>query len=219
MTREKTIELLDENKIIVVVRGIYGEELIKLAEAMHKGGITAFEVTYDPADPDTLKTVKDNIIAVHEKYPDMLMGCGTVLTVEQVLNSKDAGADFIVSPNFDPEIVKATLDCGLVSVPGCMTPSEICAADKAGADYIKLFPAGTLGMKYCKDILAPLHHVKYIATVGVTEESFREYLEMGFAGAGISSKLIDKKCRDEGNWDELTRRAQRFVAIAKEFSR
>ena len=219
MTREETINILDENKIILVVRGIYGEELLKLADALGKGGIRAFEVTYDPADSDTLKTVKENIEAVHERHPEMLMGCGTVLTVDQVLNAKAAGANFIVSPNFDPEIVKETLENGLVSVPGCMTPSEICAADKAGADYIKLFPAGTLGMKYCRDILAPLHHVKYIATVGVTEESFREYLEMGFAGAGISSKLIDKKCRDEGNWDELTRRAKAFTDIAKEFTK
>ena len=185
---------------------------------MNKGGIRAFEVTYDPADPDTLRKVKDNIEAVHKRHPDMLMGAGTVLTVEQVTNAKNAGAEFIVSPNFDPEIVKATLDFDLVSIPGCMTPTEICNADKAGADYIKLFPAGTLGMKYCKDILAPLHHVKYLATVGVTEETFREYLELGFMGAAVSSKLIDKKCRDEGNWDELTRRAKAFTDIAKEYS-
>ncbi len=218
MTKEETKKTLEESKIVLVVRGIYGEELLKLADAMSEGGIRAFEVTYDPADPDTLRKVKDNIEAVHKRHPDMLMGAGTVLTVEQVSNAKNAGAEFIVSPNFDPEIVKATLDCGLVSIPGCMTPTEICNADKAGADYIKLFPAGTLGMKYCKDILAPLHHVKYLATVGVTEETFREYLELGFMGAAVSSKLIDKKCRDEGNWDELTRRAKAFTDIAKEYS-
>ena len=218
MTKEETKKTLEESKIVLVVRGIYGEELLKLADAMNKGGIRAFEVTYDPADPDTLRKVKDNIEAVHKRHPDMLMGAGTVLTVEQVTNAKNAGAEFIVSPNFDPEIVKATLDFDLVSIPGCMTPTEICNADKAGADYIKLFPAGTLGMKYCKDILAPLHHVKYLATVGVTEETFREYLELGFMGAAVSSKLIDKKCRDEGNWDELTRRAKAFTDIAKEYS-
>ncbi len=218
MTKEETKRTLEKNKLVLVVRSIYGEELLKLSDAMSKGGIKAFEITYDPADPDTLSKVKDNIEAVHKRHPDMLMGAGTVLTVEQVLNAKNAGAEFIVSPNFDPEIVKATLDCGLVSIPGCMTPTEICNADKAGADYIKLFPAGTLGMKYCKDILAPLHHVKYLATVGVTEETFREYLELGFMGAAVSSKLIDKKCRDEGNWDELTRRAKAFTDIAKEYS-
>ena len=219
MTKEDTKKALEESKLVLVVRGIYGEELLKLADAMSKGGIRAFEITYDPADPDTLNRVRESIESVHERHPEMLMGAGTVLTVEQVINAKDAGAEFIVSPNFDPEIVNATLQNGLVSIPGCMTPTEICNADKAGADYIKLFPAGTLGMKYCKDILAPLHHVKYLATVGVTEEAFREYLDMGFMGAAVSSKLIDKKCRDEGNWDELTRRAKTFTDIAKEYSK
>ena len=190
MLKEDTKKILEESKIVLVVRNIYGDELLKLADALGKGGIRAFEVTYDPADPDTLKRVKENIIAVHERHPEMIMGAGTVLTVEQVKNAQEAGAEFIVSPNFDPDVVKATLESGLVSIPGCMTPTEICSADKAGADYIKLFPAGTLGMKYCKDILAPLHHVKYIATVGVTEESFREYLEMGFAGAAISAQPL-----------------------------
>lgn len=145
------------------------------------------------------------------------LGVGTVLTTEQVHIAKEAGAEFIVSPNFNESVVKETLDAGLVSMPGAMTPSEICAADEAGADFIKLFPAGTLGIKYCKDIFAPLHHVKYIATVSVTEETFKQYLDLGFVGAGISSRLVDKKLREEGNYAELTRRAQRFVEIASKY--
>lgn len=218
MNRQEAIRVIEDSKIVVVVRGIYGEELLKLADALSKGGIRAFEITYDPADPNTLAVVRENIETVHRVHPELLMGCGTVLTVEQVENAKKAGAGFIVSPNFDPAVVKAALAHGLVSMPGCMTPSEIVAADMAGADFIKLFPAGTLGLKYCKDIMAPLHHVKYIATVGITEESFRDYLNIGFAGAGISSQLIDSSCRRRGDWDELTRRAERFAAIAREFS-
>ena len=115
--------------------------------------------------------------------------------------------------------LEKTVAQDMVSIPGCMTPTEIVAADKAGADFIKLFPAGTLGMKYCRNIYAPLNHVRYLATGGVNEESFREYLEMGFAGAGISSKLVDKTLRAEGRWDELEERARRFVAIAREYNR
>lgn len=174
-------------------------------------------MTYDPADPDTLQVIKSNIEAVRRAHPELLLGCGTVLTAEQVANAEKAGADFIVSPNFDPVVVKEAVCRGLVSIPGCMTPSEIVAADAAGADFVKLFPAGTLGLKYCKDIMAPLHYVKYIATVGITQETFRQYLQIGFAGAGISSMLIDKACRERGDWDELTRRAEQFVAIAREF--
>lgn len=215
MNREETIAKIEEEKIIVITRGIYGEELLRLADALVKGGIRCFEITYDPADPNTCEKVKANIEALHERFGDTLyLGIGTVLTKEQVHNAKEAGARFVVSPNFDPEIVKETIALDMVSMPGCMTPTEIVQADNAGADFIKLFPAGTLGIKYCKDIYAPLHHVKYIATVGVSEETFTQYLEMGFAGAGISSQLVDKKCRDAGNYEELTRRAQRFVEIA-----
>lgn len=216
MNREQVIQTIENEKIVVITRGILGEDLMKLAKALYKGGIRCFEITYDPADPYTCESVKENIQALDAEFKgDLMLGVGTVLTKEQVQNAKEAGAKFIVSPNFDPEIVAETKALGLVSMPGCITPTEICAADKAGADFIKLFPAGTLGIKYCKDVYAPIHHVKYIATVGVSEETFKEYLDLGFSGAGISSQLVDKKCRDAGNYEELTRRAQRFVDIAK----
>lgn len=218
MSREKTIEILEKNKIVVITRGIYGEDLLKLSSALYDGGIRAFEITYDPADPDTLEIVKDNIQKLNAKFQGkLLLGVGTVLTKEQVLNAKEAGAKFIVSPNFNKDIVKETLKNDMVSMPGAMTPTEICAADEAGADFIKLFPAGTLGLKYCKDIYAPIHHVKYIATVGVTEETFEEYLKLGFSGAGISSQLVDKKLRESNNYAELTKRAKSFVEIAKKY--
>lgn len=217
MSREKTIEIIEKEKIIVITRGIYGEELMKLARALYKGGIRCFEITYDPIDVNTCAKVKENIQALDAAFKgELLLGIGTVLTKEQVHNAKESRAKFIVSPNFDPEIVKETLACNLVSMPGCITPTEICAADRAGADFIKLFPAGTLGIKYCKDIYAPIHHVKYVATVGVSEETFQQYLALGFIGAGISSQLIDKKCRDAGNYEELTKRAKRFVQLAKD---
>lgn len=219
MSREKTIQKIEKNKIIVITRGIYEDELQRLAEALYEGGIRAFEITYDPADPNTLVRTRKNIELLDKQFQgDLLLGIGTVLTCEQVRNAKESGAKFIVSPNFNEAVVKETLKEELVSMPGCMTPTEICSADEAGADFIKLFPAGTLGIKYCKDIYAPIHHVKFIATVGVTEETLRQYLEIGFIGAGVSSMLADKKLREAGKYGELTERAKRFVEIAKSFS-
>lgn len=218
MIRDEVIQAIEENKIIAITRGIYDEELRKLAKALVDGGIRCFEITFDQMDPNTAETITRNIKMLKKQFGDVLkLGVGTVLTTEQVHIAKEAGAEFIVSPNFNESVVKETLDAGLVSMPGAMTPSEICAADEAGADFIKLFPAGTLGIKYCKDIFAPLHHVKYIATVSVTEETFKQYLDLGFVGAGISSRLVDKKLREEGNYAELTRRAQRFVEIASKY--
>lgn len=218
MSRGSTIQTIEREKIVVITRNIYNEDLLKLAKALFAGGIRCFEITYDPADPNTMTKITENMKMLEDAFQGKLeLGVGTVLTPEQVVNAKNAGAKFIVSPNFKESVVKETLRQGLVSMPGAMTPTEVLAADEAGADFIKLFPAGTLGIKYCKDIYAPIHHVKYIATVSVTEETFEEYLKIGFAGAGISSRLIDKKLRDAGNYDELTRRAQRFVDIAKKY--
>lgn len=219
MDREQTIKTIEKEKLIVITRGITGDDLVRLAKALYAGGIRCFEITYDPSDPNTLAEVKKDLQRLDKELNgQLLLGIGTVLTKEQLHNAKDAGAKFIVSPNFNPEIVKETLKLGLVSVPGVMTPTEICAADEAGADFIKFFPAGTLGVKYCKDIYAPIHHVKYLATVGVSEETLREYLDLGFAGAGVSSQLIDKKLRDAGKFDELTKRAKRFVSIVNEYN-
>lgn len=215
MKKEEAIKKIKAEKIIVITRGIYGPELLKLFDALYKGGIRCFEMTYDPADPNTMEKVGQQIRDVKAAWNDVLVGVGTVMTKEQIDNAVEAGADMIVSPHFDPKLVTYTLEKGLVSMPGCITPSEIIAADHAGADFIKLFPAGTMGIKYCKDIYAPIHHVNYVATVGVTEETFKEYLDLGFTGAGISSKLVDKKLREAGKWDELTERAHRFVSIAQ----
>lgn len=218
MTRQETIQTIEREKIVVITRNIYDDELLKLAQALYEGGIRCFEITYDQADPNTMTKIAENMKMLNDHFQGGLtLGVGTVLNPEQVINAKEAGAKFIVSPNFNEKVVKETLKQGLVSMPGAMTPTEVLAADEAGADFIKLFPAGTLGIKYCKDIYAPIHHVKYVATVSVTEETFEEYLKIGFAGAGISSRLIDKKLRDEGNYQELTERAKRFVEIAKKY--
>ena len=127
---------------------------MKLADALFQGGIRCFEITYDPSDPDTCTKVKENIQALHAQFGDELyLGIGTVLTKEQVHNAKEAGARFIVSPNFDEEIVKETLALDMVSMPGCMSPTEIVAADKAGADFIKLFSGRNTGYQILQGYL------------------------------------------------------------------
>jgi len=114
-------------------------------------------------------------------------------------------------------VIKYTKELGLVSIPGAMTPSEILWAHDWGADIVKLFPAATLSLKYAKDILAPISHVPLMATAGITEENFQEFLKLGLIGAGISGRLTDKKLIAEKNWDEFTKRAEAFVSIAESF--
>lgn len=146
---------------------------------------------------------------------NMHFGAGTVLSAEQVDAAARAGAEFMISPNTDPAVICRTKELGLISIPGAMTPTEILAAHNYGADLVKLFPAATLGLTYAKDILAPISHVKMIATAGITEENFAQFLKLGLAGAGISGRLTDKKLIADGDWAEFTRRAEAFRRIAE----
>lgn len=209
-------EFIEKNKIIVIVRRIYGENIIKLAEALEKGGIKMMEVTFDQSDPDCIKKTSEAISQLKQHFGDrMKFGAGTVLTVEQVDAAAAAGAEYIISPNVNIDVIKHTKELGLISVPGAMTPTEMITADQAGADYVKVFPIIDLGLKYMKNIMGPISHVKFIATAGVNEENFADMLNAGFTGAGISGRLTDKKLIEAGNFDELTERAKVFVEIAR----
>jgi 2-dehydro-3-deoxyphosphogluconate aldolase/(4S)-4-hydroxy-2-oxoglutarate aldolase len=208
--------VIEANKIIVIVRGQYGEALIGLAKAMFEGGVRMLEVTFDQSDRDSLAKTPGAIRMVGETVPGMLVGAGTVMTAEQADAAAAAGARYIISPNTDEEVIRYTKRKGLISIPGAMTPSEIAAAHKYGADYVKVFPVCDLGVGYIKNIRAPLSHIKLIATAGVNEENFAEFLKAGMVGAGVSGRLTDKNLVAAGDFAELTRRAAAFMKIARE---
>lgn len=185
-----TTKIIEENKIIAICRRIYGEQLENLAKALNEGGVKLIEVTFDQADPAHLEKTGEAIRMITEATSgEVLPGAGTVMTLEQLRAAAAAGAKYIISPNTDEEIIKETKRLGLVSIPGAMTPSEISNAHKWGADFVKLFPTGELGLSYVKAIRAPISHVKLVATGGINEENLRAYLDAGMSGAGISGRL------------------------------
>ena len=211
-----TLEFIQENKVITICRKVYGEDLLRLAAALYEGGVKLIEVTFDQADPDCVEKTAEAIRSLCAAFGDrMMFGAGTVLTREQVKAAAEAGARYIISPNTDAAVILFTKELGLVSIPGAMTPSEIITALNLGADIVKLFPSCYLGFRYIKDILAPISHVKLCATGGVNEENWGEYLDLGFAGAGISGRLCDKKCIAAGDFAEITRRAKVFMDITR----
>ena len=214
---QEIISCIENTKIIVIVRRIYGEQLLCLAQALVKGGIRNIEVTFDQSDPDAPKKTGEAIELLCKQFgSELFAGAGTVLTTEQVDTAARCGAKYIISPNTDLDVIKRTKELGLISIPGAMTPSEILAAHKAGADFVKVFPAIDLGLGYLKNIRAPISHVKLVATAGVTEENFQDFLAAGYCAAGISGRLTDMKLIQTGNYDELTRRAKVFLQISEE---
>ena len=211
-----TQEFISEHKVIAIIRKVYGKQLLELSDALCAGGVRMVECTFDQQDPDCIAKTQQAISMLCERHgEEMQIGAGTVLTPRQVDAAREAGARYIISPNVNLSVIQRTKELGLVSMPGAMTPSEIMTAHDAGADFVKLFPATTLGFSYIKDILAPISHVKLVATGGVTEENFPRYLSMGFAGAGVSGRLSDKALLAAGNWAEITNRARAFASIAE----
>ena len=214
--RSRIIDAINEHKIVAIVRGVPREKLVLLAEALYEGGIRLLEITYSAdgrvSDTDTAESIAELVNAMGDR---MYIGAGTVLTEEQVRLTAEAGGSFIISPNVDADVIVKTRELGLVSMPGALTPTEICQAHKYGADFVKLFPVSDLGVGYVKAVKAPLSHVRLLAVGGITDGNMKEYLDAGVCGFGIGSSLTDKKMIAECDWDGITALAEKYVAVIK----
>ena len=158
---EKKIEsLIREHKIIAILRGVPSEKIVDVAKALYDGGIRLLEITFNQKSETKLIDTPNAIRAVREALGDkMVIGAGTVMSVEEVHAAKEAGAAFALAPNVDESVIKEIVDCGMEAIPGAMTPSEIADSYRYGASVVKLFPAGNLGLSYCKAVMAPINHI------------------------------------------------------------
>lgn len=189
------------------------EDAAPLAEALVKGGLPCAEVTF------RTEAAEESIRIMSEKYPEMLVGAGTVLTTEQVDRVVAAGAKFIVSPGFDPEIVDYCMEKNIPVFPGCVSPSEVAQAVKRGLKVVKFFPAEQAGgLAMLKAMAAPYTMLKFMPTGGINTKNLKEYL--GFSkilccggswmvkGDMIKNKEFDKIT-------EMTREATELAAAAR----
>lgn len=214
--RDKIIQSVLENKLIAIVRGVYGQDCVSLAEALYAGGIKLLEVTFDQSDPALWAKTADTIRLLNDRLGDkMSFGAGTVTSVELVNIAKIAGAQFIVSPDCDPDVIRATVASGMVSMPGAMTPTEVLQAHKAGADFVKLFPVGNLSAGYLKSVAAPINHVKLLAVGGVNENNIADFLKAGAVGAGVGGNLVNKTWIAEKKFSEITALAKDFTSAVQ----
>ena len=213
--REEIIKKVLEKKVVAIVRGVYGEDCLKLAKALHAGGVDLLEVTFDQSKPESLSRTSDTVkLLCQELGEEMVFGAGTVTSLEMLKLAVDAGAKFIVSPDTNEEVIKATVAAGLVSMPGAMTPTEILTAHRYGADFVKVFPTSNLGAAYIKAICAPLNHIRLLAVGGVDEKNIAEFLAAGVVGAGIGGNLVNKKWIQSGEFEKITEVAKKIIANA-----
>lgn len=209
------LEATKKYKVTAILRGIDREHLEPVVEALYAGGIRLLEITFNQGSATRLEDTAAAIARVKEIYGDRLhVGAGTVMSVEEVAAAHRAGAEFILAPNVDEPVIRAAVDRGLCAIPGAMTPTEIAGAYNAGAQIIKLFPAGNLGLGYCKAVMAPLNHIPMIAVGGVDQHNLPSFLKAGFLGAGIGSNLTDRRLIQAGDYQGLKALAEEFMAAA-----
>ena len=203
-------EIVRAKRIIAIVRGQKPDVCLHLAEAFAKGGIGLVEVTFDQRAPESWAQTAEAIRAIRERFAGAVrVGAGTVMTEEQLKICADAGGEYMISPNVNAVLIRSCVGRGLVAMPGALTPSEAAVAWEAGAQFVKLFPAGTLGPAYVKAVRAPLAHIPFLAVGGISPENVADFMKAGCVGAGVGGNLTNKEWIAAGAWD-------RIAAVAKE---
>lgn len=212
MNREKIEGLIKKERCIAIVRGIPKEHILHVANALYDGGIYLIEVTFDQKSDDYRNTLS-SIQAIHQEMGEKIcVGAGTVITREQLLLAKEAGAQYIISPDTNVEIIKETVANQMVSIPGALTPTEAVSAYEAGASFVKIFPAGNLGASYIKSIASPLSHIPFMAVGGVNALNAHEFIEAGACGVGVGGNLVNDIWVKNREYNKITQYAQELIA-------
>ena len=216
MDTEKIVKSIYEGKIVAILRGVPEEQLLPIAEALYEGGIRMIECTFDHLKEDCIAANCRMISLLAKHFEGSIhVGAGTVLTSEEVEATIRVGGEFIISPNVDEEVICRTRELGAVSMPGALTPTEIVKAWKAGAHFVKVFPAGELGASYMKSVRAPLKHIPMLAVGGITPENIPDFIRAGACGFGVGSPLLPKGAAEKGDYAAITERARQFVEAAR----
>lgn len=211
--RKQVIEWTKKYKVIAIVRGAAPKQCMRVAQALYDGGIRMMEITYDQSNPEGWPATAEAIGAVAKAFAGkLLVGAGTVTTPLLVEMTAKAGGLFIISPDTDAAVIEKTRQLGLVSMPGAMTATEAKQAYNAGADFVKLFPAGDLGPGYLKALKAPLSHIPFLAVGGVSDKNAKDFIKAGAVGVGIGGNLANKEWIATGQYHKITEVAQAVVA-------
>jgi len=201
--REHLLQSVLESGAVAVIRMADVRRLLRVIEAVCKGGVTAIEVTM--TTPNALAVIEE---VAREMGRDVQVGVGSVLSAEVARQAVEAGACYVVSPVFKPEIIVEAHRLGVPVMPGCFTPTEILTATEAGADVVKVFPADILGMAFFKGVLAPMPHLKMMPTGGVSLTNASDWIRAGAVAVGVGSALLDKRAIEEEDYTTLTENAR-----------
>jgi 2-dehydro-3-deoxyphosphogluconate aldolase/(4S)-4-hydroxy-2-oxoglutarate aldolase len=209
MNKASVVKALSDVGLVPIIRAASSEEALKVVEAIRAAGVSTIEITMTvPGAIRVLETLSSDLAG------KVILGAGTVLDPETARLAILAGAEFLISPTLNLRVIEMTRRYSKVSIPAGLTPTEILAAWEAGADFVKVFPAGAMGgAEYLRALKAPLPQVEMIPTGGVSLENAPDFLRAGAAAIAVGGELVDRKAVKEKRWDVITENARKFVDV------
>src|ERR1044072_96363 len=212
MDKAQVIKTIKDTGIIPVVRATSADEAMRAIDAIRAGGISVLEITM------TVPGAVALIETVSKRYgSEALVGAGTVLDAKTAQACISVGARFVVSPSLDFETISTCQKSNVAVIPGALTPTEVVQAWKAGADLVKVFPAGAVGgPSYIKSLKAPLPQIDLVPTGGVSLKTAGDFITAGASALGVGADLVDIKAIQEGQHALITERAQQFLQIVRD---
>jgi 2-dehydro-3-deoxyphosphogluconate aldolase/(4S)-4-hydroxy-2-oxoglutarate aldolase len=209
MKAEKVYELIRKERIIVIARGVRIAQIVNLAEAIFAGGIKMLEITCNTEGVfEMIKMLRDKMAN------KMIIGAGTVITTDLCKKAIEAGAEFIIAPDTNTEVIDYCVKKNIAVLPGAATATEILTAKRHGATMVKIFPASKLGAGYIKALRGPIDDMDFVAVEGVKPENMAEFFAAGCAAIGIGASIVRKEFIEKGNWTAITDTARLYVEKA-----
>ena len=206
----ETLSRIADSGVVAVLRGVDADQLVGIAEALQAGGVDVVEITADtPAVTDLIETLTDT-------FDDLVVGTGTVLDAETARSTIAAGAAFVVSPSLHEDVIETCNRYGVVCAPGVMTPTEAIRGYEAGADFVKVFPAKTVGPDHLAAMKGPLGQIPLMPTGGVGPTNAGEYVEAGAFAVGAGGALVDYEAAARGDYEVITETAREFTRVVEE---
>ncbi len=207
---------IEEEKLFAIINGLKCTNGAEVEKALYDGGVRLMAAAFDAAHPEIwAETVAAMREAAARNDGEMCVGAASVLELAQVELTKAAGGSFIISPVTCGEVIRKARELGLVVIAGAQTATEAMHAWRAGADYVSLFPAGTMGSKYFLDIKSTLRQLRMMAFGGLTPGNIAEFADAGCCGYGVSSGIVSRVWIEQGNYARITEGAETFIRAVK----
>ena len=204
----KVLNELKKARFIAIARRVPQSKIVRAAEALSRAGIRFLEITFDPSDPETLRDTAEKMKLVRRAFPELHLGCGTVLSEAMAETAAGSGAEFCAAPNTRKSVIDCCRRNQVAVFPGAYTPSEIADAYELGADAVKIFPIQPGEEKYVKNVMSPLSHIPFLVTGGVNPDTIHAMLSTGALAVAAGASIITAEALASNDYDKIAELAR-----------